>query len=373
MATVFFNLFVNSVFSLVAGLMVVGFFLWLFRIGAGPWRVFLLSLPFVKVVIDFMRGLPTNSILLSGVDPFALPPKHQLLTMGFGFDGWMPSFQTRLSVQDLSGRTLASSIGDYLVIWSQRIFGEEFPALVFAIVLTISGFLIARRIVQSVRFEGRRRRARERAESLKRVMIRGRSVDVFVSEDFSGSPFTGGIFQPFICFPRNSYQLLDEEERRAVIAHEIGHVRHLDVVVTSAIQILGDFFWFIPGYRWLSRRIDRLREIVADQWAVRSGASALALAAALVKLQELPSSSSVCGPVSAFFREKSLLKERVRRLLGESGEEQPRWGWQKFWIRWPAVLMIFASVVMATFGGNHTGPSMSNPESLERFFQSIGL
>lgn len=31
MTAVFFNLFANSVFSLLCGLMVVGFFIWLFR------------------------------------------------------------------------------------------------------------------------------------------------------------------------------------------------------------------------------------------------------------------------------------------------------------------------------------------------------
>lgn len=77
MTFIFFNLLVNSILSLVIGLIIVYFFIWFFRIETERWKVFILSLPFVKILYDVVRGVPEKSILFSGVDPFNLPPKHQ--------------------------------------------------------------------------------------------------------------------------------------------------------------------------------------------------------------------------------------------------------------------------------------------------------
>ena len=85
MTVAFFNLLVNSIFSLAAGVLVAVFFLWLFRVETGPWKLFLLSLPFLKIVYDFARGVPGNSVLWTGIDPFTLPPKHHLLRIDSGF------------------------------------------------------------------------------------------------------------------------------------------------------------------------------------------------------------------------------------------------------------------------------------------------
>lgn len=74
MTNIFFNLLINSIFSMFTGLLIVGFFIWFFRIENGPWKLFLLSLPFVKIIFDCLRGLPSDSVLLSGIDPFSLPP-----------------------------------------------------------------------------------------------------------------------------------------------------------------------------------------------------------------------------------------------------------------------------------------------------------
>jgi hypothetical protein len=85
MTALFFNLMVNSAFSMICGLLVVGFFIWFFRRQTGPAKLFLWSLPFLKIVYDCARGLPPDSVLLAGLDPFSLPPKHQLLMAGAGF------------------------------------------------------------------------------------------------------------------------------------------------------------------------------------------------------------------------------------------------------------------------------------------------
>lgn len=370
MTFIFFNLLVNSILSLLIGLMLVNFFLWFFRVETGRWKVFLLSLPFVKIIYDFARGVPEKSVLFSGVDPFSLPPKHQLLSIGAGFDGWTPYVSTVFSVNALDGKRYNSSIGDYFLIWIHRTFGGEVPLIIVSSVLAISFALLTIRMVQYFLFEKRRRNDRSALLPMKMMKAGRRTVDIYISPSFSGTPFTGGVIKPYICLPADATQNLTPEELNAVIAHEMGHVRYYDLLVTVLIQGLGDLFWFAPGYRWLSRKIDRLREIVADSWAVSENIEPHFLASALLKLRQIPEGNDRFVLYSAFFREKSLLKERVERLVGNLKEKNPRFGWQNRLVRYCATFFISVVVLNSVFGGNFKNEAvMKAPEWIENLFK----
>jgi len=370
MIFIFFNLLVNSILSLAIGLMLVYFFIWFFRVETGRWKVFLLSLPFVKIIYDFARGVPEKSVLFSGVDPFSLPPKHQLLSIGAGFDGWTPYVSTVFSVNALDGKVYNSSIGDYLLIWLHRTFGNEIPLIIVSSVLSVSFALLTIRVVQYYKFEKRRRKDRVSCSTFKTLISGRRLVDIYISNHFSGTPFTGGIIKPYICLPEDAIQKLTPEELDAVIAHEMGHVRYYYLLVTVFIQGLGDLFWFVPGYRWLSRKIDRLREVVADSWAVSTNVKPHFLASALLKLKEIPEGYDRFVLYSAFFREKSLLKERVERLVGDVKEKRPRFGWQNRWVRYGVTIFISVVVLNSVFGGNFKNEAvMKAPEWIENLFK----
>jgi beta-lactamase regulating signal transducer with metallopeptidase domain len=373
MTAMFFNLLVNSAFSMACGLLVVGFFIWLFRVETGPWKLVLLSLPFVKIVYDSVRGLPPDSVLLSGLDPFSLPPKHQLLQIGAGFSYWGPKFNLIFSVRDTTGKEFAASVGDYLVIWLNRTFGTHVPLIILSAVLAVSATLLVIRIVAAYRFEQRRKLDRVLSVPLREEKLRFGTVDIYVSSVFSGTPFTGGLLKPYICIPKDAADRLNAQELEAVIAHELGHIRQIDLAVTIVVQLLGDLFWFVPGYRWLSRKIDRLREVVADQWAVRSGIEPALLASALVKLKEIPEIPDRFVLYSAFFRETSLLKTRVERLLGKTAEKCPRFGWSNIWFRSMISVWIFTAVMIATLGGNHQTVKLKNPEWFDSMLKSLSL
>lgn len=373
MTAIFFNLLANSALSLAAGILVISLAIWFFRIETGPWKLFLLSLPFVKIVYDCLQGIPANSILLTGIDPFLLPPKHQAISIGGGLSSWWPVFDLKFSVQDLNGHEYAASIGDYLVIWLNRKFGAEVPLAIVVAIVTVATTLVVVRCVHAWRFERRRKADRPLAQTIELKRMAGRQIDIYVSDAFSGTPFTGGCFRPYICIPRDAFLRLDVNELQAVVAHELGHIRQFDVVVTVLIQLLGDLFWFVPGYRWLSRKVDRLREIVADQWAVKSGIAPARLASSLLKLKEIPEPNERFVLYSAFFREPSLLKTRVERLLDRHQEKRPRLGWQNRWLRMALAAWIGAAVMLATLGGNHQERSMRTPEQIENWLRAKGL
>lgn len=355
MTSVFFNLFTNACLSLLTGMIVVSLAIWLFRVNNGPWKVFFLSIPFFKIVVDFCRGLPSNSILYTAIDPYSLPEGHQSFVMMADIKTWLvPTITAIFTVQDFIGRIFQSSVGDYLMIWLFKSFGPQGPIWTLTLVLMVSLFLLARRILRILIFEIERRKDHQK-EHLETLAMGFRNVEVYISNFFSGSPFTGGFFKPYICIPRDAYKKLTDEELKAVLAHELGHIRHIDLIVTATIQFLGDLFWFVPGYRWLGRKVDRLREILADDFAVNAGVRPLLLASALLKLKEIPQLASQPVFYSAFFRERSLLKTRIQRLLGESKDPRPRWGWQNTVFRWVVGIWICAAALGSTLGGNYPG------------------
>lgn len=371
-ASVLLNLLINSTFSLLTGLVVVTFFIWLFRVPTGPWKLSLLTLPFFKIVYDFAMGVPLNSVLYSGVDPYSLPPKHQMLQIGAGFSNWAPFLDVRFGVRDLQGIEHAASIGDYLVFWLNRNYGSEVLNALLLTAAFVSVVLLMRRAYGLSLFEIQRRQDRQRAVSHLQFHEGFRSVDVYISDLFTGSPFTGGFLKPYICIPQDAFSLLEPLELEAVLAHERGHIRQFDFLATVTIQTLGDVFWFVPGYRLLSRRIDALREIVADQWAVQFGANPTLLAASMLKLQETSESQKHFVLYSAFFRRRSLLKTRIERLLAEPEISQARWGWNYFAVR--AAFSVLIAIVMfkSTLGNNPTN-SVHNAQWIDDLLKTLGL
>jgi hypothetical protein len=372
-AAVFFNLLANGTFSLLCGLIVVGLFIWLFRVGTDRSRLFLLSLPYIKIVYDLIRGVPQGSVLFSGVNPLLLPGGNQTFSIGAGVSDWSVFMNAVFTVKDLSGKAYAASAGDYLLILTEQKLGAEAPLIIVSGVLSVSSFLIFRRLVKGISFELERRKDRQSCEAIASIALGWRKVDVYRSTLHSGSPFTGGFIKPYICLPADADSRITDEERNAIIAHELGHIRNADLITTILIQTLGDLFWFVPGYRWLSRKIDRLREVLADQYAIQNGVDASVLASVLLKLKEIPATHQQPILYSAFFRERSLLKERVERLVGVKTDRGPRFGWANRWIRLAVSLSAIGAVINSTFGGNRETVLFEMPSWFIHLMQRLGL
>lgn len=368
---VIFNLIVNSACSFMAGILVVAAVIRLFRVGNSHWKLFLLSLPFIKIVWDIGRGIPASSIIFSGINPLSLPPKHQTLTIGAGFSEFGPIINLMFSARDLSGQSHSTSLADYIAAFLMRDFHSAAPRVVLIGIIGVSLLLLTRRAFLAIRFELNRRNQRSKDKTLRQVDLKARKVDIYTSKAFSGTPFTGGILRPYICFPESTFLALTDTEREAVIRHEIAHIRHWDLLATLAIKALGDVFWFIPLYRFLSRKIDRLRELLADRVAVQSGASNAHLASALVKLKEAPLSEHQPILYSAFFREPALLKVRVNELLGASPIRAARLGWNNRLFRIVITAWTAGAVMIATFGGNHQVKDDALPEWAERLIERL--
>src|SRR5205807_386644 len=118
--------------------------------------------------------------------------------------------------------------------------------------------LVARRVAGWAAFEAARRRDRRRCELIGRERVGGRTVEIYVSLGFLGAPFTGGVLRPYVCLPATTLADLSADEQAAALAHELQHVRTLDVLQGALIELLGDLFWFLPFYGTLGRKLERL-------------------------------------------------------------------------------------------------------------------
>jgi len=353
---IIFNLLFNSTCSFIAGIVIVFLSITLFRVDTNRWKLFFLSLPFIKIVWDILSGIPSTSFLFHSIDPFSLPAKHKYLMFGAGFSKYGPLINLQFSLKNLLDEEYSISAADFLYLWLSKTFTQPVPKILLLILLIISSGFVIFRLWKFINFEVKRRKDRYSSScfSIETITLPLRKVDIYVSKNYMGTPFTGGLFQPYICVPLKTYELLDDEEQKAVILHEIAHIRNFDLPITMAIKVLGDIFWFVPGYRFLSKKIDRLREVLADKTAVLYGASPAFLAKALLKLKECDIDLRHAVLYSAFFKEKSLLKMRVQQLTETvQDQKRPRFGWRNRFIRILIVIFTTGGVLSSTCGGNH--------------------
>lgn len=123
-----------------------------------------------------------------------------------------------------------------------------------------------------------------------------------------------GLVDPIIVVP--AALLADEQAaaRRAVLAHELAHVRRGDAALRLIQAAAATLFFFWPVVRLVNRRIDLAREQACDAWAVAVGPlSARAYARMLVDAARAAHGHAPAAGL-AFARRGSQLGRRVDAL-----------------------------------------------------------
>ncbi|WP_431288436.1 M56 family metallopeptidase [Roseateles chitinivorans] len=80
-----------------------------------------------------------------------------------------------------------------------------------------------------------------------------------------------------VCLPQRLMRTLDGQQRVAVLAHEIAHLRRRDLAWRLAARLVSQLGWLQPLNRLAVRRLDLLAELACDAWAAaEAGAMPLA-------------------------------------------------------------------------------------------------
>ena len=118
-----------------------------------------------------------------------------------------------------------------------------------------------------VRLRQMRRRAHEEAagfDDLKDLI--GSRPKIRWSPDVR-HPVTFGVLDPIVLLPV-ALKAVDRGAQRAVVAHELHHVRRRDWAWVMVEELVRSAFWFHPAMWWLISRLQLARETVVDELSI---------------------------------------------------------------------------------------------------------
>lgn len=138
------------------------------------------------------------------------------------------------------------------------------------------------------------------------------------------TPYVFGFPRAVLVLPERLMPTLTEAERRALILHELAHVRRKDQLIRWLQTIVGALFFFFPPVRWVCRRIDHFSEMACDSWAITiSGVEPYAYAGALVSVVRASSRASQSHAGLPLVRGTRLLEDRLRAVLRDDKKQSP--------------------------------------------------
>lgn len=133
-------------------------------------------------------------------------------------------------------------------------------------------------------------------------------------------PSVVGLVAPTVLVPRSLAETFADNEMEALLAHELCHVRRWDLVTNIAQRIVTASLFFHPVARWISRAIDRERELCCDDMVVDVGIPRDTYARALARAA-LVGQDVMAGTLAAT---NGQIVPRVRRLLHTPARRRSR-------------------------------------------------
>jgi beta-lactamase regulating signal transducer with metallopeptidase domain len=125
------------------------------------------------------------------------------------------------------------------------------------------------------------------------------------------APAVVGWFRPVVLLPISALTGLTELQLRAVIAHELAHIRRLDAFFNLFQVAAETLLFYHPAVWWLSKRIRAERENCCDDVALAICGNPAEYARALALMEEWR-----VAPSFAMAANRGPLASRVARLLG---------------------------------------------------------
>lgn len=192
--------------------------------------------------------------------------------------------------------------------------------------------------------------------------------------DRIATPCVAGLLRPVILLPITALTNLDESQLRAILAHELAHIRRKDLLVALLQRIIESILFFNPGALWLGRQLRVEREACCDALAAQAIEDPHAVARTLAHVAEVSRTSvdhSAPYPNAALAMtgpNESPLLQRIRRLLLPNELLPARLPWPTFLV---VALISFASLFTLTLGAAEVGEQAARLLKPEERIQQI--
>ena len=121
-----------------------------------------------------------------------------------------------------------------------------------------------------------------------------------------------GIFRPVLLLPEGILEHLTPEQLRAIVAHEMCHVRRRDNLTFAAHMIVEALFWFHPAVWWIGARLIEERERACDEAVLQSGSEAEVYAESILNVCKFYIESPLGCAAGVTGAD---LKERIARIM----------------------------------------------------------
>jgi len=131
-------------------------------------------------------------------------------------------------------------------------------------------------------------------------------------------PATFGVRRPIVLLP-DALATAPSSLRRAVVAHELFHVRRRDWVSVLAEEMVRTALWFHPAIHWMTAQIQLAREEIVDELTVRATGDRRTYVEALLAFADTPGLS----PAPAFAHRRQLF-HRILSVSKENVMSRPR-------------------------------------------------
>ncbi|AQT69987.1 Regulatory protein BlaR1 [Anaerohalosphaera lusitana] len=126
-------------------------------------------------------------------------------------------------------------------------------------------------------------------------------------------PCTVGLIKPVIILPASLITGLDENQLRAVLAHELMHIKRHDWICTILQMLIEALLFFNPATWWIGRQIRLEREAACDRSALSSRITPRDYARLLFDFASAHKTKAVAPAFSS--ANPPQLTERIKRLL----------------------------------------------------------
>nr|MDQ3821128.1 transglycosylase SLT domain-containing protein [Acidobacteriota bacterium] len=135
-------------------------------------------------------------------------------------------------------------------------------------------------------------------------------------------PTVIGWLRPLILFPAKALTGLEPKQLRALLAHELAHIRRYDYLVNMAQALVEILLFYHPAVWWVSRQVRVEREHACDDLALSlCNGDAVVYARALLSVEEMR--SGVRGHQLALAADGGSLIARIRRIVAPKPNRTP--------------------------------------------------